>query len=77
MKKKTFASLSHSRQAGSLGKPFALVFLLGVLFVLAATQAADGRSLGDRQSTGRGFGALAAATPNAGVVPVGQRSAQP
>jgi hypothetical protein len=45
MKKKTFASLSHSTHQGSLGKPLALIFLLCVLFVLAATQAhgqADG-----------------------------------
>jgi len=39
MKKKTFASLSHSTHQGSLGKPLALIFLLCVLFVLAATQA--------------------------------------
>jgi hypothetical protein len=38
MKKKTFASLSQSRHEGSLGKPLALIALLGVLFVLAATQ---------------------------------------
>ena len=61
MKRKTFASLSHSRHEGWLGKPLGLIFLLGVLFVLAATQA-HAQDLEGRQFTLRGFGTLGATT---------------
>ena len=64
MKRKTFASLSHARQRGSLGKPLGLIFLLGVLFVLAATQA-HGQGLNGQRFTVRGFGTLAATTQDA------------
>lgn len=64
MKRKTFASLSHSRQGGSLGKPFALILLLAVLFVLAATQA-HGQDLDGKRFTVRGFGTIGATTQDA------------
>jgi hypothetical protein len=65
MKRKTFASLSQSRHGGSLGKPFGLIFLLGVVFVLAVTQTAHGQDLDSRKFTARGFGTLAATTQDA------------
>jgi hypothetical protein len=64
MKRKTFASLSHSRHRGSRGKLLALIFLLGVVYVLAATQA-HGQDLEGRRFALRGFGTLAATTQDA------------
>jgi len=65
MRRKTFASLSQSRRRGSLGKGLALIFLLGALFVLAATQTARAQDLEGHRFTLRGFGTLAATTQDA------------
>ena len=64
MKRKTFSSLSHARQRGSLGKPLGLIFLLAVLFILAATQA-HGQELDGKRFTLRGFGTIGATTQDA------------
>ena len=62
MKKKTFASLSQSRYERSMGKPLGLIFLLAVLFVLAATQSRGHEGPGQR-STAQVFGTPGTGTP--------------